>query len=230
MPALLPYMNAFPLPNGPEVLDLNGTVHQGVAQFNASYSNPATLDAYSLRIDHKLSDKLNVFGRYNYSPSELTQRGSATALSIVSPTRITTQTGTVGVTWAISNIAANDFRFNYSSTDSSSSTYLDNFGGAVPLGALPFPSPFTSQNGGFVFVVFSLGNNPGLTAGANAHNRQRQLNFVDSVSLQRGSHSIKFGIDFRRLSPQLHPAAYDQSVNFSDVPSAEIGNNRCFSM
>ena len=46
-----------------------------VAAFNASFSNPATLDAYSLRIDHKLSDKLNVFGRYNYSPSELTQRG-----------------------------------------------------------------------------------------------------------------------------------------------------------
>src|SRR4029077_8680905 len=32
-PELLPYMNAFPLPNGPEVLDAGGN-HQGVAQFN----------------------------------------------------------------------------------------------------------------------------------------------------------------------------------------------------
>ena len=159
-PALLPYLNAYPLPNGPEVL-LNGS-HQGVAQLNASFSNPATLDAYSLRIDHKLSDKLNVFGRYNYSPSELSQRGSISPLSNVSPTRVTTQTGTVGVTWAISTLAANDFRFNYSSTDASSSSYLDNFGGAVPLGALPFPSPFTSGNGVFTFVVSSLGTNSGL--------------------------------------------------------------------
>ena len=80
----------------------------------------------------------------------------------------------------------------------------------MPLGALPFPSPFTSQNAGFRFDVFSLGNNTALSAGANAHNRQRQLNFVDSVSLQRGSHGIKFGIDFRRLSPQLDPATYRQ--------------------
>ncbi|MGA8152414.1 MAG: carboxypeptidase regulatory-like domain-containing protein [Terriglobales bacterium] len=221
-PALLPYINAYPLPNGPEVLDVNGN-HQGVAQLNASFSNPATLDAYSLRIDHKLSDKLSVFGRYNYSPSEITPRGSGTALSDVSPTRITTQTGTVGVIWAISNLAANDFRFNYSTTDASSSSYLDNFGGAAPLGALPFPSPFTSQNGDFVFDVFSLGNNPGFDAGALAQNRQRQLNFVDSVSLQKGAHGIKFGIDFRRLSPSLHPASYGQSAYFSDVPSAEIG-------
>ena len=74
VPALLPYMNAFPLPNGPEVLDPNGN-HQGIAQFNSSYSDPGTLNAYSLRVDHKINDKLNLFGRYNYSPSELTQRG-----------------------------------------------------------------------------------------------------------------------------------------------------------
>jgi len=129
----------------------------------------------------------------------------------------------MGVTWAISTIAANDFRFNYSSTDSSISSYLDNFGGAVPLGALPFPSPFTSQNGGFLFGVYSLGNNDGFSAGAGAHNRQRQLNFVDNVSLQRGPHSIKFGLDFRRLSPQLDPANYTQSAYFSDVLSAETG-------
>ncbi|MGA8429229.1 MAG: TonB-dependent receptor [Candidatus Sulfotelmatobacter sp.] len=215
--ALLPYVNAYPLPNGPEVL-LNGSP-QGVAEFNASFSNPASLDAYSLRIDHKLRDKLNVFGRYNYSPSTITQRGSTVALSSVSPTRITTQTGTVGVAWAISNLAANDFRFNYSSTNSSSSYYLDNFGGAAPLGALPFPNPFTSQNAHLTFDISTLGNNPSLAIGPSAHNRQRQLNFVDSVALQHGVHGIKVGVDFRRLSPQLDPAVYTQFAYFTDVPS-----------
>jgi len=237
IPALQPYLNAFPLPNpaSPEIFmpcdpttdptcPPSGEEAQGYAAFNASFSNPATLNAYSLRIDHKLSDKLNVFGRYDYSPSELSQRGSSAVLSSVSPTRITTQTGTVGVTWAISTLAANDFRFNYSTTASSSSSYLDNFGGAVPLGALPFPSPFTSQTGQFGFSIGTLGNYPGLGAGANANNRQRQLNLVDSVSLQRGPHSIKFGIDFRRLSPELRPVPYSQVAYFSDVASAETGN------
>jgi hypothetical protein len=222
-PALLPYMNAFPLPNGPEVLDPNGN-HQGIAQFNASYSDPGTLDAYSLRVDHKLNDHLNLFGRYNYSPSEITQRGFAdTSLNTLSTTTTTTQTGTLGVTWAISPVAANDFRFNYSSTDASTSFRLDTFGGAVPLGAVPLPSPFTAENGNFSFIVLSLGNNVTLFTGPNAHNQQRQINIVDSVSIQKGSHSLKFGIDYRRLSPRLVSAAYAQDNIFLDVPSADTG-------
>ncbi len=234
-PALQPYLNAFPLPNpnSPEILcDPNTDFYcppsgiSGSAAFNASYSDPGTLDAYSLRVDHKLNDRLNLFGRYNYSPSELTQRGLAgAALSAVSPTTTTTQTGTLGATWAISPVAANDFRFNYSSTDASSSYYLDNFGGAVSLGTLPFPSPFTADNASFAFLVFGLGNNDNLSAGALAHNRQRQINIVDSVSIQKGSHSLKFGMDYRRLSPRFAPAAYVQGNYFLDIPSAETGTS-----
>jgi len=223
-PALLPYMNAFPLPNGPEVL-LNGN-HQGVAQFNASYSNPGTLNAYSLRLDHKLNDRLNLFGRYNYSPSKLTQRGSGGgSLSTVSPMTITTQTATVGALWAISPVAANDFRFNYSSTDASSLYYLDSFGGAVPLGTLPFPNPFTAHNAELIFAVSTLGNNNILFAGSSSHNQQRQLNLVDNVSIQKGSHSLKFGIDYRRLSPHSAFAGYFQANYFQDIPSADTGTS-----
>jgi hypothetical protein len=220
--ALLPYMNAYPLPNGPQAVDAQGNPIPGVAQFNASYSDPGTLDAYSLRVDHKLNNRLNLFGRYNYSPSKLSQRGGVgSSLSTISPTTTTTQTATVGATWAISPVAANDFRFNYSSTDASTSNRLDSFGGAVPLGALPFPSSFTARNGLFQFFVFSLGNNLTLSAGAVGHNQQRQINILDSVSLQKGSHSLKFGVDYRRLSPRVAPTAYQQLNFFFDVPSAE---------
>ena len=185
--ALQPYLNAFPLPNqnSPEVLcdpsidfTCPSSGQSGYAAFNASYSNPATLDAYSLRIDHKLNDKLNLFGRYNHSPSNITERGIAgSALSVVSPAEITTETATAGLTWAISNIMANDFRFNYSSTNASSTNRLDNFGGAVPLTSLPLPSPFTIQNGGLGFNIVSLGNYFGLLAGGSANNHQRRTEF-----------------------------------------------------
>jgi hypothetical protein len=232
MPALQPYFNAYPLPNpnSPEILcnpanfGCPSSGISGSAAFNASFSDPGTLDAYSLRVDHKLSNRLNLFGRYNYSPSKLTQRGGVgPTLSTVSPATITTQTATIGATWAISPLAANDFHFNYSSTDASNSARLDSFGGAVPLGTLPFPSPFTARNGDFGFLVIGLGPNGALFAGANAHNQQRQLNILDNVSLQKGSHSLKFGVDYRRLSPRLDPAAYGQVNIFIDVPSAETG-------
>ncbi|HYM75645.1 MAG TPA: carboxypeptidase regulatory-like domain-containing protein [Candidatus Dormibacteraeota bacterium] len=221
---IVPYLNAFPQPNGPQAVDTQGNPIPGVAQFNGSYSDPATLNAYSIRVDHKINDRLNLFGRYNYSPSELSQRGSGgTPLSTVSPTTITTQTGTVGATWAMSPIAANDFRFNYSSTDASGSRRLDNFGKAVPLGTLPLPSPFTAQNALFNFEVFTLGANQSLIAGESVHNQQRQLNVVDSVAIQKGSHSLKVGTDYRRLSPLFSPEAYEQLNLFSDIPSAETG-------
>src|SRR6202041_2336260 len=59
-----PYLNAYPLPtpNSPNIAP-------GIAPFNASYSNPASLDAYSLQVDHRLSNGWALFGRYNYSPS-----------------------------------------------------------------------------------------------------------------------------------------------------------------
>jgi hypothetical protein len=115
IPAMQPFLNAFPLPNGPE-----DSANAGVAQFNASYSNPATLDAYSLRIDHRLNDKLSLFARYNYSPSELDQRGEGAPLSTITRSRITTQTATVGGTWFFSSATTNDLRFNYSRVNASS--------------------------------------------------------------------------------------------------------------
>jgi hypothetical protein len=219
MPALQPYLNAFPRPNGPE-----DPANPGAAQFNASYSNPASLDAYSLRIDHKLNDKLSLFGRYDYSPSELIQRGNGQTLNTVATSRITTQTMTVGAPWLISPAAANDFRLNYSRTVGSTDLTQDNFGGAVPLATLPFPAGFTNQNAQFGFAIFSLASTGvQFSVGNSGYNLQRQINIVDQLSLQRGSHSIKFGIDFRRLSPISSPYRYLQSVAFNDVPSAELG-------
>lgn len=218
IPALQPYLNAFPLPNGTDA------VSTGIAQFNASFANPATLDAYSLRVDHKLNNNWSLFGRYNYSPSEIRPRGSGTTpLSIVSPVRITTQTATIGATWVISPTITNDLRFNYSRTNASGSSSLDTFGGAVPLSSLPFPSPFTFQNGLFSFQILSLIQGQ-INVGQNERNSQRQINLVDSVSTQQGAHSLKFGVDFRRLSPLYAPQAYNQSALFLDVPSAENGN------
>ena len=116
----------------------------------------------------------------------------------------------------------NDLRFNYSRASASSYQYLDDFGGAVPLASLPFPSPFTSQNAQLNFNLFGLtGSN--LLVGRNASNLQRQINIIDNLSLQKGKHGLKFGGDFRRLSPEFNPYQYAQIVFFGDVSGAETG-------
>jgi hypothetical protein len=217
-----PYLNAYPLPT-PNAPDNTTT---GVTQFNASYSNPANLDAYSLRVDQKLGNKMTLFGRYNYSPSEFDDRGTisgGTALSTIQSNRITTQTGTIGATLAVSPILTNDTRFNYSRVNAGSDFTQDNFGGAVPLAALPFPSSFSSPNGLFNFGVIGLGLGSALEVGQNAQTIQRQFNVVDSLSVQAGSHSLKFGVDFRRLSPAFNPTQYSQNAVFLGLANAETG-------
>jgi hypothetical protein len=218
LPTLQPYLNAYPVPNG---LDNLST---GIAQFNASYSDPASLDAYSLRVDHKLGNSITLFGRYNYSPSSIVQRGSGGffSLSTVLPSQITMQTATIGATWAISAALTNDLRFNYSRANASSSDHLDTFGGAVPMASLPFPTPFSPQNAFFEFTINSLQNSR-LAVGKNERNLQRQINLIDSLSAQKGSHSLKVGFDFRRLSPQQDPSTYSQNATFGNVSSAENG-------
>jgi len=223
--AMQPFLNAYPLPNGPAALDSAGNPIPDAAQFNKSYSTPATLDAYSLRVDQRLNDKLSIFGRYNYSPSKIDERGIfGNALASVLSSQTITQTGTVGTTWVVSAHLANELRFNYSRTNAFGHAFLDSFGGAVPLRTLPLPTPYTAQNARLVLAVFSLGNNSGLQAGTNLRNLQRQVNFVDNLSVQRGGHNLKLGLDYRRLSPQFEPFRYGQLDFFNDVPSAENGS------
>jgi len=219
VPTLQPFLNAFPLPNGSD------NAATGIATFNASYSNKSTLDAYSLRVDHRLSDKLTLFGRYNYSPSELLLRGgNGGALSRVLSNSIATQTATVGTTWAVSPTIANDLRFNYSRTNANGFFNVDNFGGAVPLSSLPFPSGFNNQNGVLAFRIRSLTSSATIEEGNLQRNIQSQINLVDNLSLQYGSHSVKLGVDYRRLSPLFGPVPYFLQPVFANVSSAENGN------
>jgi hypothetical protein len=219
-PAMQAYLNAYPIPNGAD------DIASGTGVFNESFSNSSTLNAYSIRIDHKVRENLNLFGRYNRAPSNLTQRGfSSEALSDVTPTDSALQTATMGSSWVVSPTFANELRFNYSLAEGASRSVLDNFGGAVPLSSVAFPAPYTLQNSEFGLQFLSLlTSHSDLVAGKIQRNVQRQLNFIDSVSVQKTSHSLKFGVDFRRLSSFFDPQLYGQFVLFADVPSAAADN------
>ena len=131
--AMRPYLNAYPIANGP-------ALPGGLAQFNASYSNPSSLDASSIRVDHAINSKLNLFGRYNYSPSSSGYRAPpisrALVLSLNNSLASSVHTGTVGLTELITPGISNEVRANYSNHRIDSTFTQDNFGGAAPLPVL----------------------------------------------------------------------------------------------
>ncbi|HWO39136.1 MAG TPA: carboxypeptidase regulatory-like domain-containing protein, partial [Candidatus Acidoferrum sp.] len=216
--AIRPYLNAYPIPNG-------ANLAAGLAQFNAAYSNPSALDAASMRIDHTLTSKTILFGRYNYSPSSSQQRAPPLAFgSVLSTSELasySTQTFTIGLTEAIKQDIGNDLRVNYSNNRVGIRYALDHFGGAVPLpGSVLFPPGFSSANSSFTFTIVGAGQ---FADGNFGIDEQRQLNLVDNLSLVKASHQWKFGVDYRWLAPFSSRGPYGQLAEFSGMSVAPGG-------
>jgi hypothetical protein len=212
--AMRPFLNAYPLPNGAEL-------GAGLAQFNASFSNPSTLDAYSVRIDHVVSSNVNAFARYNYSPSSFDQRGgtfSTRVLSTTSSVWSSVHTLTGGVTQLIRPGVANELRANYSYHRVGIAYEMDDFGGAVPLqDSLLFPAGYSSDDSAFLFAISGAGQYAQGKLGAD---EQRQINIVDNLSIVKSRHQFKVGVDYRWLGPFSSPFAYRMFVNFAGVTAA----------
>lgn len=196
--ALQPLLNAFPQPNGTDL-------GNGLAEFSAGYSNPSSLDATSIRLDHALSQKWNLFGRYSRAPSENAPRNTLNLGESLN-LRFRSQTATVGLTGTLTPQVGNDFRFNYSENVSSSQTAVDGLFGAAPISTdSVLPSQFVSRTSSFGFVLLFSGRTvvglPQVILINGLLQNQHQVNLVDNLSYGVGAHRLKFGVDYRRLTP-----------------------------
>src|SRR6202789_1216686 len=212
--AVQPLLEAFPLPNGPDL-------GNGTAGFTSGYSDPSTLDSYGIRIDYLLAPSVTIFGRYSDAPSSADLRGAGTLqtnYSTVAETKYRTQSLTLGSNQAITSRLTNEFHFNYSRSRAHSSDVLDNFGGAAPPpDSLLFPPGSSPENASFAF--FADFNPYGLKFlnGEAGDNVQRQFNVTDSVSRIAGAHQMKFGADYRRLSPKSELVPYQVQYIFGSL-------------
>jgi hypothetical protein len=201
--AVQPLLNAFPLPNGPDL-------GNGTAGFTASYSDPSTLNAASVRIDYLPSDKITIFGRYNYAPSSLGQRGAGGyEYSDVQFVDYDFQAVTVGSNQAITPRLTNEIRFNYSQSRAHSFYTLDYFEGAVPpSNSALYPAGASPQNALALFYSDSTPYGIAFIDGKVGNNLQRQINVTDNISHTIAAHQLKFGIDYRRLNPEAALVPY----------------------
>jgi hypothetical protein len=112
-------------------------------------------------------------------------------------------------------------RANYSNDRVSSLFRLDSFGGAVPVpDPVLFPSGFSSVNSLFEYLIAGVGE---WATGRYATDEQRQVNLIDNLSWSKGSHELKFGVDYRWLSPFSSPLSYIQFAEFGGVTSSPGG-------
>ncbi|HEY2971572.1 MAG TPA: TonB-dependent receptor, partial [Pyrinomonadaceae bacterium] len=193
-----PFFNAFPIPNLP-------VVAPGLAQFAASYSNPSDVDATNIRIDHSFSPKLLLFGTYKHSPSQTAARTGA--LNTIQFNSFKNDALTFALTWLVSSALSNDLRFNWSRARATQFRTSDNFGGAIlPDDSLLFTSPRNRNNSNAIWDVM----NPArirsgmISIGVGQNNFEQQLNLIDTLSWIKANHQLKFGVDYRRITPHLN--------------------------
>ena len=213
-PNIRALLNAFPTSTQPEV---NNT------QLYTYYqSSPLNSDSFSLRLDQVINSKWTVFGRFAYAPSN-SQNWSLAQLQTSNTNQYT---GTVGLTGMLTPTLTNQLNLNYSASDGTSNTEIQPVNGAVPPtlaqlfgGKLPTGGKTTFAS--WSFFSSSYPNTFNLAVGDQTQNAMRSLNITDNLSWSKGKHMLKFGADFRRLSPRLAPKDYNLSVSVKDLTSLE---------
>ena len=169
----------------------------GANNFARTATEPDNQDQADFRLDRYIGEKHRVFGRYTFfrdddNPVTPLTDGSGSLTSGVIGHAITRGDAFAGdYNWVPSPSTLNQFRFGYSRRDLNQ-TSLQNGGITIP--GLP-------QNSfGSVLPVFAVAGfqQIGPTTAANSNFTTSITEFVDTFTLVRGRHTIKFGADIRR--------------------------------
>ena len=228
--AVRPYLNAYPQPTeGGCGSALPASKDPLLSPFCQGTPNTITANSYSLRGDYSATHNLNLFVKWVHSPSNSRVRGTGNATSVF-VTEPDWTSWTAGTTYTFSPALLNDFRFNYSVALGFAQSELDHFGGAVPISdsdpvvfpqlTLPNGTKLTPDNTRF-FITYSPAS--AWRDGEETKNEAHQLNFVDTMSWTHGTHQLKFGTDFRKLTPIQGRAPYQQSYTFTTTAQMNTG-------
>lgn len=203
----------FPLPNATPT-----TTSTLIGRFEQSLSNPITVDSVGVRIDHNFSSKLTGFGRYKRTPSSSDQ---ATTLFANQTNFLKQQTDlyTFGGTYTPGSKLAFDVRGNYTDDTADFLFTGQEIAGAVlpPLSNL-LPG-FVGEDNASASLQFAGANFINQTRGRSFGNGQRQMNVVGSSTMLAGNHQIKFGADYRRLTPKVVARSFGFTYNFTSLDS-----------
>jgi hypothetical protein len=229
-PYVLPFLNTFPQPNpdSPGNQDgctipnpSNGSPVACDALFNVSYSYPNNLDNYSARIDQSFGKRFHAFARYADTPSSEVIGAEQTTPQVVN-----VHNWTIGLTTTISPTLLDEFRAGYSHDGEQSASNLRAFGGSTPYDKnLIVPSAYNSPFAEAVAYLYVPNSSlSGDYTYSDAATTQRQLEILDSLNWTRGTHSLKFGLDWRRMTPIWHATPYATYLEITQLSDMQDGN------
>jgi hypothetical protein len=200
--AFQPILKSWPIPMGAPFLDGSGNPTGG-APYTLDASQPSNLDAYMIKVDQNLG-RLHLFGKYNQTSSQTTALQAVGSPNLVNPEVLDEYSATLGGDIILGPNFANEFRANYTLNRSQVSYKPYYIGGGTSFDVSTlFPAPFSPASSNATLVFFLPGSTFAMLVGDYETNYQRQFNFLDNLSYSTGSHQIKWGVDYRRLTPTI---------------------------
>lgn len=227
-PQALNILKLIPLPNIPGSPD-NGTRNNFASSGSELFNN----DTFDVRIDHRLTDALNYFGRYSYAnftrngPPAFGAGGGQELVTLGGSSKVRNQSLALGFDYTFSTNTLLDVRFGYFK---------------YKVNVLPFDFGSTASTAagipGLNFDDFSSGLsefqiqgdrgfNAGSGLGTNRCNcpldqDEKQYQIVANLSRIIGNHTAKFGFDVRRAINLRVPSDEHRSgsLRFSDQRTA----------
>ena len=216
-PNVQPFLNSAPLPNGPVNDDgctVPGTTNACDALFNYGFSNPNNLDNYSGRLDQTFGKRFRAFVRYADTPSSSTY-----GADVFSTTSTNTHVWTAGLTANMSSDLLDEFRFNSSHDNEGQSESPKSLAGSIPFARnllIPadYDTAFASASAAINLPGTSLRMDPIYYGGGTA---QHQYELVNGLSWVRGRHTVKGGVDWRRITSTWTNEPYGAGINVSNL-------------
>jgi outer membrane receptor protein involved in Fe transport len=187
-PVVVPYLNLYPLPNGPDHGD-------GTASFLSTPEVVTNEDNVMARVDYQLNKNTGIFGRYEFDQDYQNAPGDIPLFGLYSNSR--RQYATVQANSVLSVDLLNDFRFAYNRTF----TNFDPLSFSGPLSWVPGqPLGGLSLGGllsGSTRPIASLGGDP--TGDGPSIFAFGIWQWADDLSYVKGKHSFKTGVDVERV-------------------------------
>lgn len=197
-------INAFPIGSG-STFNI-GSVTNAAQVIQLSRTAKLDEDAYSGRIDYKINDKFNFYGRYQRSPGELLSPDGTSGRFILAKQR--PDNFVASLTQIYGTFVINETKFGINRAPTDLLTTAPNVSGLngldLSLTSLRLTGNIVSPgvNGGASTGFTEPG---GLTRQSSAGNGRAQpirpstYSFIDNLSIAHGSHNIKFGGEVRIL-------------------------------
>ena len=183
--ALLSY---YPLPN---------VIGQSNYNYENFQSTPARTDGADLRLDHTINSKQSVYVRF--SRKNITEDYANPLLPDDSDS-VHNRSLLVSHTWVLTPHLLNEFRFGFTNVATSVGFPIE---GATALSQLDLTGVNISQHPTtHAFPTFNFSAGTGFTPigrDKTGVTQSKTLQFTDNVSWTRGKHTLKMGLDARRV-------------------------------